>query len=57
MTESQAGPMIIEEQENVQESNSNEPATTEAVGNEGFQPRRSERTRRRPRRFEDFVLY
>ena len=48
--------MIIEEQENV-EDNTDEPATTEAVGNEGFQPRWSERTRRRPRRFEDFVLY
>ena len=49
--------MIIEEQENVVEDNTDEPAITEEVGNEGFQPRRSERTRRRPRRFEDFVLY
>ena len=45
MTESQAGQMIIEEQENVVEDNTDEPATTEAVGNEGFQPRRSERTK------------
>ena len=57
MTESQTGQMIIEEQENVEEDNTEEPATTEAVGNEGFQSRRSERPRRRPRRFEDFVLY
>ena len=46
VTESQAGQMIIEEQENIVEDNTDEPATTEAVGNEGFQPRRSERTRR-----------
>ena len=49
--------MIIEEQENIVEDNTDEPATTEVVGNEGFQPRRSECTRRRPRCFEDFVLY
>lgn len=57
MAESQADQMIIEEQENVKGANIDEPATTEADENEGFQPRRSERTRRRPRRFEDFVLY
>ena len=57
MTEPQAGQMIIKEQENVIEDNTDEPATTEAVGNKGSQPRRSERIRRRPRRFEDFVLY
>ena len=49
--------MIIEEQENVIEDNTDEPATTEAVGNKGPQPRQSERIRRRPRRFEDFILY
>ena len=42
MTELQAGQMIIEEQENVVDDNTDDPATTEAVGNEGFQSRRSE---------------
>lgn len=44
MAESQEGRMIMDEQENVVQDTSDEPATTEAVGNEGFQPRRSERT-------------